>query len=103
MDDTSRSQVAEALEQLADQQVWNPTIWQRCYDLVQANIQSDLLACVADDLIHYSGEFHSRNLLGFRLIPNGDQIDQYRREFRDVAASLRSQLSLREAQDKYGF
>jgi hypothetical protein len=65
MDETTRKEVAECLEQLADQAVWNPELWQRCYDLVKANWDNELLKYVHDDVIHYSGEFHSRNIFGF--------------------------------------
>jgi hypothetical protein len=59
MDDVTRSEVAECLESLADQAARNPELWQRCYDLVRANSDNELLGYVLDDLTHYSGEFHS--------------------------------------------
>jgi hypothetical protein len=57
MDDVTRREVAESLESLAEQASWNPELCQRCYDLVRANSDNELLGCVLDDLIHYSGEF----------------------------------------------
>jgi hypothetical protein len=102
MDDATRNQIAECLESLANQQAWNPDVWQRCYDLVCANSNSDeLLAYVHDDIIHYSGEFHSRNILGSRVKPDRYQLEHYRQEFRDIAASLRARRSLADAKKLY--
>jgi hypothetical protein len=102
MDDGPRNEVAEWLERLAEQPEWNAEVWQRCYDLVKANWSNELLGYVYDDIIHYSGLFHSRNIFGFRVKPNRHQLEGYRQEFRDIAAALRSSLSLVEAQKKYG-
>jgi len=101
MDDGARNAVAECLECLADQPEWNPDAWQRCHDLIKANWDNELLEYVYDDLIHYSGEFHSRNIFGFHVKPDRNQLEQYRQEFRNIAAALRSDLSLDEAKKKY--
>jgi hypothetical protein len=101
MEDATRKEIAERLDELADQQQWNPELWQRCYDLVGAHRDNELLAYVHDDLIHYSGEFHSRNLLGFRVKPDRYQMENYRQEFRGIASALREHLSLNEAKKKY--
>jgi hypothetical protein len=63
MDDASRNAAAESLEQLAEQKSWNPELWQRCHELVRANWNNELLHYVYDDVVHYSGEFHARNIL----------------------------------------
>lgn len=97
MDDSTRTQIAESLDALANQDVWNADVWQRCYDLVDANTAMDpLVEYVFDDIIHYSG----RRLLRSKPIPA--DFNQYRQEFRDVAAALRERLSLTEAREKYG-
>jgi hypothetical protein len=70
VDDVTKAAVIECLERLADQAAWNPDVWQRCYDLVVANMNNELLQYVRDDVIHYSGVFHSRNIFGFRVKPN---------------------------------
>jgi hypothetical protein len=101
MDHRTRDKVAKCLERLADQTAWNPQLWQQCYDLVKANWANDLLEYVHDDLIHYDGVFHSRNILGAPIKPDRRQLEQYRQEFRDVAAALRSSMSLSEAKKKY--
>jgi len=101
VDETTRNTVAKCLEQLADQMVWSSELWQRCHDLVQANWDNELLKYVYDDLIHYSGEFHSRNILGFRTKPNRYQLQHYRQEFRDIATALRASMPLSEAKKKY--
>jgi hypothetical protein len=101
MEDATRKEIADSLDELADQQQWNPELWQRCYDLVGARRDNESLAYIHDDLIHYSGEFRSRNLLGFRVKPNRYQMENYRSEFRGIASALREYLSLKEAKKKY--
>ena len=81
---------------------WNAEVWQRCYNLVKANWNNELLGYVYDDIIHYNGLFHSSSIFGFRVKPDRHQLQGYRQEFRDIAAALRSGLSLIEAQKKYG-
>ncbi|MFB3813575.1 MAG: hypothetical protein ACE14L_05640 [Terriglobales bacterium] len=88
MDDAARNVVAECLECLADHQDWNPALWKRCYELVKAHGENELPEYVRDDLIHYAGEFHSRNILGIRVKSDRYQLEQYRQEFRDVASAL---------------
>ncbi len=102
MDDATRNAIAEALDNLATQESWNPDLWQRCYDLVTANWENELLNYVHDDLIHYDGNFHSRNLLGFRVKPDPHQLEDCRHEFRAIAAALRANLSLEDAKKQYG-
>ena len=102
MDEATRNEVAQCLERLAEQEAWNPELWQRCYDLVKANWDNELLKYVHDDIIHYSGLFHSRNILGFRVKPDRHELEDYRHEFRSIAAALRSFMLLSEAEKKYG-
>jgi len=101
MDDATRRKAAECLEHLADQTVWNPELWERCHELVQANLDNELLEYIYDDVVHYSGEFHSRNIFGFHVEPGRYQLEHYRQEFRDIATALRSSMSLSEAKKKY--
>jgi hypothetical protein len=89
------------LDELADEKQWNPELWQRCHDLVRAHDDNELLSYIHDDIIHYSGEFHSVNLLGFRVKPDRGQMENYRLEFRGIASALREHLSLNEAKKKY--
>jgi len=102
MTDATRNAIAEALKNLAAQESWNPEVWQRCYDLVTANWENELLGYVHDDLIHYDGNFHSRNILGFRVKPDSHQLEDYRHEFRAIAAALRADLSLAVAKKQFG-
>lgn len=103
MDDETRRHLADCLENLASQESWNSDAWRQCYEFVSANMDGDdLLEYVHDDIVHYDGLFHSRNILGFRVKPDRSQLEQYRQEFRDVASSLRAGLSLQDAQKKYG-
>jgi hypothetical protein len=76
-------------------------LWQRCYDLVTANRDNELLAYVQHDLVHCSGAFHAHSLLGFRVKPDRDQLEQYQQEFRDIATALRFLMSLADAEKKY--
>ena len=78
MEDATRNEIDDRLDELADQQQWNSELWQRCHDLVDAHHDNELLAYIHDDLIHYSGEFHSVNLLGFRVKPNRYKMENYR-------------------------
>jgi hypothetical protein len=103
VNDQARSLIAESLENLARQETWNSEVWQKCYDAVSANMDDELLAYVHDDLIHYDGLFHSRNILGFHVQADPSELADYRQEFRDVAAALQVRLSLKEAQAKYDF
>jgi hypothetical protein len=102
MDDAMRSEIAGCLENLANQKEWYPELWQRCFDLVEANCDNELLAFVYDDLIHYSGLFHSTNIFGFRVKPDHHQVEGFRQEFRDIASALRFCMPLSEAKKKYG-
>jgi|GEM_PF-5121740 hypothetical protein len=102
VDEATRNTIAEALDNLAAQESWNPDVWQRCYDLVKANWENELLAYVHDDLIHYEGNFHSRNLLGFHVKPNPHLLEDYRHEFRAIASALRVNLSLEAAKEQFG-
>lgn len=102
MDDTTRQSVAEALESLSAEQSWDPESWQRCYDFVKAHWDEELLAYIHDDLIHYDGAFHERSILGFRVNPNQALLDEYRHEFRSIAAALRSRMTLAEAKKEFG-
>jgi len=101
MEDVTRKEIADCLDELADQQQWNPELWQRCYDLIGAHHDNELLGYIHDDLVHYSGEFKSVNLLGFRVKPDQYQMENYRQEFRGIASALREYLSLNEAKKKY--
>jgi hypothetical protein len=98
MDDTTRLRVAEALEKLAAQPVWNDDIWKLCFELVEANLDDELLAYVYDDLIHCS----ATPPINFRNPPKHPQFDDFKEEFRDVAKALRDRLSLVEARKKFG-
>jgi hypothetical protein len=96
LDDTTRIDIAQSLDDLAAQDAWNADVWRRCYDLVGANMnQDDLVACVHDDLIHYSG----RPL--FKSTPRKKDFEPYRQQFRDIASGLRSRMSLADYKKNY--
>ena len=95
MDDETRNEIAERLEILATQPVWNAEIWQRCFDIVEANSEDELIAYFIDDLIHYTG----RSL--FRREPRPADIKSYSQEFRDMAQAVRSRMSLSDFKKNY--
>lgn len=88
MDEKTRIEIAESLETLAAQPVWNAAAWQRCFDLVEANADDELIAYFYDDLIHYTG----RPL--FRREPRPVDIQSYSQELRDMAHAVLSRMSL---------
>jgi hypothetical protein len=95
MDDQTRNEIAESLEILAEQQVWNKAVWQRCFDMVEANMEDELIAYFFDDLVHYTG----RPL--FRHEPRPKEIKGYSQEFRDMAHAVRSRMSLSDFKKYY--
>ena len=88
MDDATRDEIADCLDRLANEPGWNGDLWQRCYDLVGANADDELLAYLHDDLIHYT----ARPLL--RSKPRPADLQTYSQEFRDFATAVRSRMSL---------
>jgi len=95
MDDQTRNEIAECLETLAAQPVWSAAVWQRCFDLVEANAGDELIAYFIDDLIHYTG----RSL--FRREPRPEDIRTYSQELRDMADAVRSRMSLSDFKKNY--
>src|ERR1700733_2021038 len=95
MDDQTRNQIAECLETLAAQPVWNAAVWQRCFDIVEANANDELIGYFFDDLIHYTG----RPL--FRREPRPKDIQSYSQEFRDMALAVRSRMTLSDFKRLY--
>ena len=73
MDDETRDEIAESLETLAAQSAWSAAVWQRCFDLAEANAEDELIAYFYDDLIHYTG----RSL--FRREPRPQDVQSYSR------------------------
>ncbi len=100
MNDVTRREIADSLEHLASQSGWNPEIWQRCHDLLQAHLDDDLLRSVYDEIVHYSGVFQSQNVFGLRVRPRRYHLQLYRREFRDIATALRLNLPIVEKNKK---
>jgi len=62
---------------------------------VAANLNDELLACVHDDLIHYTG----RPL--FRSEPRPADLQSFSQEFRNIAAALRSRMSVTDFKNRY--
>ncbi len=96
MDDKTRNEIAESPETLAAQPVWNAGVWQRCFDLVEANTDDELIAHFLDDLIHYTGTPL------FRREPRPADIRPYSQKFLDMAQAVRSRMSLGDFKKNYG-
>ncbi len=90
MDDATRNEIADCLEALAAQSVWNAAVWQRCFDIVNANADDELVAEFTDDLIHYSG------IPLFRREPGPKDIKRYSGDLRYMAQAVRSSMSLKD-------
>ena len=88
MDDTTRNQIAECFEMLAAEPRWDQALWQRCFELVLANADDELVRYTFDDLIHYSG----RPL--FRREPLSKDLKSYSDQFRGFAKAIRLRMSL---------
>lgn len=97
MDDKTRIEIAQSLEALAEQSVWNAAVWQRCFDLVNANADDELVAYFYDDLVHYTGTPL------FRREPRPQGIQVFSQEFRDMAHAVRSQMTLSDFKRLYGW
>ena len=97
MDDQTRNEIAECLEMLAAQPVWNAAVWQRCFDIVGKNADDELIAYFFDDLIHYTGTPL------FRREPQPEHIKTYSQQFRDMAQAVRSRMSLSDFKKIYGW
>jgi hypothetical protein len=95
MDDATRSEIVECLERLAVEPAWNAELWQRCYDLVTANLNDELLAYIHDDLIHYT----ARPL--FSSEPRPVDLQRFSQEFRDIAGALKSRMSVTDFKKTY--
>jgi hypothetical protein len=95
MDEATRNEIADCLDQLAAQSSWNEDLWQRCYDLVMASWDDELVEYVYDDLIHCSG----RPI--FSSEPRPAYLQTYSEGFRNFAAALRSNMSLAEFKKQY--
>jgi hypothetical protein len=103
IDAVTRHAIADALEKVADPQTWEPAVWRHFCELAESNLENELLRYVLLDLLRDEGLWDSRNVVRFRVKADPTQLEQYRREFRDVAAAIRANLSLDEAKKRYGF
>lgn len=101
MKEAARDAVADALDDLASQQSWNSAVWQKCFNLVTADWDDELVAFVRHELIHYDDVSHPRSILGFKVKPDLHRLQDYREEFRAVAAALRAHMPLIEAKKQF--
>jgi len=95
-------QIADLLDAWVAEDGWNDQRWQRFDALIKSVEVDGRLAHADEELIHYSGEFNSYNLLGFRVKPNKSQVTQYKDEFHNIAEALRMGTSWEEYQRENG-
>jgi len=87
-----RVEIAEVLDAIAAHSGWSDELWTRFHELLDKANVDGLLAHADEEMIHYSGEF-GRNLFLFRVKPNENQVDEYKREFRQIAEAIRAGTS----------
>jgi hypothetical protein len=85
-----RLEIAGVLDAIAAQPGWSDELWSRVHGLLDRAVVDGILAHADEELIHYSGEFHARNLLLLRVKPDESQVSGYKSEFRQLADAIRS-------------
>jgi hypothetical protein len=85
-----RLQVADLLDLIAAQPCWSDELWLRFEALLNCTHNRGLLSHAQEELIHYSGEFNSRNLLLIPVKPNAARVSEHKEELRQIADALRS-------------
>jgi len=92
----TREEIAEMLTALAYKQDWDQKTWERCHDLVTANLDDDLLDSFYFDFLRYLTLFnlrvvtpHPTRVSVHRVEPNPTMLEESRSQFLRVAAALR--------------
>ncbi len=97
MRDTTRKEIADLLTALAGKREWDHKAWERCHELVQANLDNEVLDSFYRDFLNYPGLFNLRftsilpplKVEVIPIEPNPAALDEVRQEFVRVAAALR--------------
>lgn len=92
----ARLKIADILQAFANEPGWNEELWRNFRDVMKDAEVDGLLANADEELIHYSGVFNARNLLGFRVKPDKDQVAGYKEDFRTLASAIRNDTSWEE-------
>ena len=100
MTDATRIEVADSLDRLANIEDWDKEVWRRCYDLVSANLDDELLAYVHDDLVHCTGVRFFDSI--FKKNPKPPDFRSYQAEFGELATALRSGMLLKQFKRDFG-
>ena len=96
MDDADRKEIADLLTTLAEKREWDHKTWERCHELVKANLDNELLDSFYRDFLSYPGLFNLRftsfqptrvSVMGVE--PNPTLFEEMRTQFAGVAAALR--------------
>jgi len=96
MTELDRLRIAEILDAIAAHEEWSQELWEQFDERLRGVSVDDLIAYAYEELIHYSGEFNSMNLLGLRTRPDKIQVDAYKTEFRQICLAIRSGTSWKE-------
>jgi hypothetical protein len=83
-------EIAAILDAIAAHEGWSDDLWSQFNALLERADVDGILAHADEELIHYSGEFNSRNLLLLREKPDEIQVTGYKDEFRQLADAIRS-------------
>ena len=92
----TRLKIADILEAFANEPGWNEELWRNFRDVIKDAEVDGLLANADEELIHYSGVFNARNLLGFRVKPDKGQVAVYKEQFHALAFAIRNGTSWEE-------
>lgn len=87
-ENTIRKQIAEVLMKFTQEDEWDPQLWSRFEELKRHTPIDTLIAMADEELIHYSGCFTSRNLLGHKIPPNPSEMKEIRATLIEIARKL---------------
>ena len=85
-----RLEIAAVLDAIASHSGWSDELWSKFNALLEQADVGGILAYAYEEVVHYSGEFNSRNLLMIRVKPDEIQVRGYKAEFRQIADAIRS-------------
>jgi hypothetical protein len=82
-------EIAAVLDAIASHSGWSDELWSKFNASLGQSEVDGILAHAFEELVHYSGQFNSRNLLMIRVEPDEIQVRGYKSEFRQIAAAIR--------------
>lgn len=92
MNEQENKALAAILEQAARQTTWDPHLWER-YEVLRKNVVADSFIATADEnLIHLSGLFNERNILGVRTKPDAGELSEIQLELLAISYALTNNI-----------